>query len=473
MTNKSLVMKFGGSSVGSPDAMFHAVEIIHKIRDDFPQVVVVTSALSGVTDLILDSAANAVSGHMSTVDRTAEGIMSKHKEIADSLIPDDSNRRSLLGEIDSLIDEFKNLCNAVSIIGEASPRALDALASLGERMSVRLLAASIENRGISARYLEATDLIISDDHFQHAHPIIDITNQRIREALNKEFERGKIPVITGFIAATENGITTTLGRGGSDYTAALIAAALPTDMVWIWTDVDGVMTADPRLVPDAQTIAELTYKEVAELAYFGAKVLHPKSIRPVIDAGIGLRVCNTFNPDHPGTNIKESPYSSKHGTIKAVTVIQGQRLITIEGRGMLGVPGVAARTFAAVAATGTSVPLITQASSEQSICFAVPIGAGSRVVSSLEDAFATELSKQDIDRIWASEEVSLITVVGAGIQHTPGISGKVFSALGANNVNVIAIAQGSTEVSISMVVDSLDAESAVQALHKLIISGRN
>jgi len=228
------------------------------------------------------------------------------------------------------------------------------------------------------------------------------------------------------------------------------------------------MTADPRLVPQARTINVLSYREVAELAYFGAKVLHPKTIRPVIEAGIGLRVCNTFNPDQPGTRIISDADNNFHGVIKAVTIIGQQQLITIEGRGMLGVPGVAARTFGAVAATGTSVTLISQASSEQSICFTTPVHSTTSAIESLKAAFSEELERRDIDRIWATDEVSIVTVVGAGMRNTPGIAGRVFSALGSKGVNVIAIAQGSSEVSISLIVDSNDAKPALMSLHELV-----
>lgn len=285
-------------------------------------------------------------------------------------------------------------------------------------------------------------------------------------------------MITGFIAATSDGSIVTLGRGGSDYSAAILGACLPADEVWIWTDVDGVMSADPRLVREACTIPALTFKEVGELAYFGAKVLHPKSIRPVIEAGIGLRVRNTFNPTHPGTQIFPDPprngtaaeSMAPEGVIKAVTAISGLSLITLEGRGMLGVPGVAARTFEAVAATGTSVPLISQASSEQSICFAVPKNTESLVLTALEEIFADEIRKRDIDRIWASEEVVILTVVGAGMRHTPGVAGRIFTALGEQQVNVIAIAQGSSEVSVSLVVDARHARAGLIALHELVQS---
>jgi aspartate kinase len=281
-----------------------------------------------------------------------------------------------------------------------------------------------------------------------------------------------VAVVTGFIAATQDGVTTTLGRGGSDYTAGILGAVLPADDVWIWTDVDGVMTADPRHIQGARTIPVLSYREIAELAYFGAKVVHPKTIRPVIEANIGLRVCNTFNPGHPGTRVVSDPTNGNHGDemhIKAVTAIRGQSLITVEGRGMLGVPGVAARTFGAVAATGTSVPLITQASSEQSICFAVPIETIGRVIASLEAAFELELRRGDIDRVWATDEVTIITIVGAGMRSTPGIAGRIFTALGRREVNVIAIAQGSSEVSVSLVVDAKDANDGVNAVHELIV----
>jgi aspartate kinase len=273
--------------------------------------------------------------------------------------------------------------------------------------------------------------------------------------------------VTGFIGATSAGVVTTLGRDGSDYSAAILGAALEADEVWIYTDVDGVLTADPRVVADAHTLAVLSYREMSELAYFGAKVLHPKTILPALERGIPLRIKNTFNPAHPGTLVVGQS-NGAHGVLKGVTAIERQSLVTIEGRGMLGVPGIAARAFAAVASTGTSVPMISQASSEQSICFVVPQGAAERVVGELRHAFERELARQDIESIFALDDVVVVTVVGAAIRQTPGVAGRIFTAVGNGDINVIAIAMGSSECSISLVVDARHARNAVRHIHSLL-----
>jgi len=461
-----LVMKFGGTSVGSPEAMLQAAKIIRDARKDW-RCLVVTSALSGVTDLLLKGSSCAVSGDIDTPQKLARELRTRHDQVTDALVGSETLRTQVRNRVGILIDNFENLCGAINILGEATPRALDAVASIGERSSIHILSAVLEELGVPVEPIEATQLIVTDDNFQAAHPDLAATASKTRKLLLPMLEANRVPVVTGFVSATPEGITTTLGRGGSDYSAAILATAVGADEVWIWTDVDGVMTTDPRTVPTAETIPALSYRELAELAYFGAKVLHPMTIRPVIEAGIGLSIRNTFNPTHQGTRLV-SGNNGVEGTIKAVTAITGQRLITLEGRGMLGVPGVAARTFGAVADTGTNVILISQASSEQSICFAVPSKSSDRVLSALEEAFSTELANRDIDKIWASSETVIVTVVGSGMRHTPGVAGRVFAALGENGVNVIAIAQGSSEVSISLVIDAPEMEKAVHTLHGLI-----
>ncbi|GAB4243070.1 MAG: aspartate kinase [Acidobacteriota bacterium] len=468
--NPILVMKFGGTSVGDAAAVQSAVNIVERERRRLPQTAVVLSAMSGVTNLLLDSAAKAVAGDREVGARTARELEDRHLQTARTLISDQQRLEGLAEEVAALCHDLRSLLEAISVLGEATPRALDAVASYGERLSIRLFAAVLQDQGIPAEYIESTQLVVTDDHFQAAHPDLAATRRKVQERVVPVLQRGEVAVVSGFLGATPDGIVTTLGRGGSDYSAAILAAALDAAEVIIWTDVDGVMTADPRVVPDAQTIPELSYRELAELAYFGAKVLHPMTIRPVVEQGIDLTIRNTFNADHPGTRLLPRNRDIRK-VIKAVTSIRGQRLITIEGRGMLGVPGVAARAFSAVAATGTNVILISQASSEQSICFAVPSGQADRVVKALEKTFATELADRDIDRIWSTDEVVIVTVVGSGMRHTPGVSGRVFGALGDAGVNVIAIAQGSSEVAISMVIDAADAEKAVRALHALILEG--
>ncbi len=474
MPKQTLVMKFGGTSIGSTEALIKATQIIKDARDQYPRVVVIASAMAGVTDLLLKSASLAAQGNVDSLPNTESTLREKHFAPADALIKDEKLCEEIKQEINALILLLVNLCNAIAVLGEASPRALDAVASLGERMSVRLLSAVVESAGVKAQAIESSELIVTNSHFQSAHPDFEATADKTRQILNPLLDEGVVVITTGFIGATPEGIITTLGRGGSDYSAAIIGKVLPADDVWIWTDVDGVMTTDPRIAPEARTLPEISYSEIAELAYYGAKVLHPKTIRPVVEAGIGLRICNTFNPSHPGTrliaNSKRNGKPVNGKVVKAVTAIRKQKLVTIEGRGMLGVPGVAARAFGAVASTGTSVPLITQASSEQSICFAVPSETASSVLDSLQKTFSYEIEEEDIDRVWATDDVSIITVVGAGMRHTPGVAGKVFSQLGNNGVNVLAIAQGSSEVSISLVVDALDTENAVKALHQLIVN---
>jgi bifunctional aspartokinase / homoserine dehydrogenase 1 len=470
----TLVMKFGGTSVGSADAIRSTAEIVRVGQQSWSRVVVVASAMSGVTDALLKGAHTAASGDANTFKAIAQELRAKHLKALDDLVKQPEHAAVGRATVEVYLSEFESLCHAVNVLGEASPRALDAISSLGERMSIQLIAAYLKSIGAAAQAIESSELVVTDAHFQAANPIDDLTRAKTQNRLRPLLEKGVVPIVTGFIGATRDGVITTLGRGGSDFSAAIMGVALDADEVWIWTDVNGVMTTDPRIDPTAQTLPELTYREISELAYYGAKVLHPKTIRPVVERGIALWIKNTFNPAHPGTQIVRDnghvPGGQIHGSVKAVTVIRGQTMLTVEGRGMLGVPGVAARTFGAVARTHTSVSLISQASSEQSICFTVPENLAASVSAALEDEFRRELHDRDIDDIAVMENVVIVTVVGAGMRHTPGISGRVFGALGTQGINIIAIAQGSSECSISLIVDKQDADAAVRAIHRLIVN---
>lgn len=463
----TLVMKFGGTSVGTSDAMRQVVSIIKKEKMQWKNVVVVTSALSGVTDTLLKMASQEVISNPKVLDKFAIDLIHKHDEIANALIHEPVLFQQTIQAINDVISQVVNLSKAIAVLGESTPRVMDTIASAGERMCIPLLAAALISADVPAEPIEATRLIVTDNHYGDAHPDFERTKMNTCKVLKPILEAGKVPVVTGFLAATESGNITTLGRGGSDYSAAILGAALPADDVWIYTDVNGVMTADPRLVPDATTVPVCSFREIAELAYYGAKVLHPKTIRPVIEAGIGLRVCNTFQPEHPGTRLV-SELDAQQNVIKAITTVRGLKLITLEGRGMLGVPGVAAKTFETVAKLGTSVPLITQASSEQSICFAVPSEVADEVIAMLTKTFAHEIESRDIDRVWATDEVGIVTVVGQGMRSTPGVAGRVCTALGSNNVNIVAIAQGSSEVAISVMVNATELQPALKVLHTLV-----
>jgi aspartokinase/homoserine dehydrogenase 1 len=460
-----IVMKFGGTSVGSIDALQQVTGIVKKARDRGDEVVVVVSAMGGATDLLLNGARQAESGDVATARAAHQEILAKHTEVIDTLLVDSQWHNPLLAEINVLLDEFDALCQSIGVLGELTPRALDVIAGMGERMSVRQVAAILECNNVRAQALDATRLILTDDQYGSASPLMPPTAERCQALLSPLLGAGVIPVVTGFIGATESGIPTTLGRGGSDYTATILGRALGADEVWIWTDVNGVMTADPRVVPDAQTVPRLSFAEVGEMAYFGAKVLHPQAIRPVRRSAIPVRILNTFDPDHPGTYITEQSDGSGQ-TVKAITAIKHLSLITIEGAGMIGVPGVAARTFGAVARTGTSVLMISQSSSEQSICFVVPTSETAMVLGALQDEMAHELKRRDIERIWSQDDIVILAVVGAGMKGTPGISSRVFGALGAHRINVIAIAQGSSEYNISLVVAHGDGDEAVRRIHE-------
>jgi aspartate kinase len=386
----------------------------------------------------------------------------------DELLTNDGERAQLLTLVDSFLDEFDAFCRSVHVLGEVTPRAMDAITSLGERMNARIVAAVLRQRSGFSEAVDATELIVTDETFQNAVPLMELTREKLTTRLLPLLDEGIIPVITGFVGATESGIATTLGRGGSDYSAAIVGACLDTDEVWTWTDVDGVLTADPRIVQDSRVIPVLSYNEVSELAYFGAKVLHPKTIRPVVERGIPLWVKNTFNPACPGTRIIREPEGAP-GTVKAVTAIEGMSMVTVEGRGMMGVPGIAARTFAAVASQGASVLMISQASSEQSICFVIPTNTASPVISAIEEEMVLELSRRDVDRVSSIDDVVIVTAVGAGMRSTPGIASRIFGALAQGDINVTAIAQGSSDCSISLVVAADAAADAIRQIHEMVI----
>ena len=465
---KTRTMKFGGTSVGSAEAITQVIEIVREAVDQGDRVVIVVSAMAGVTDMLLESVARAVAGDNDGYETLARQIREKHEGALTSLIPPGSEREDAYSQLNTLLDQHLKLCQAIYILGEATPRIMDAIVSFGERMSSRLVAAALRAAGSRARAYDAGQFLITNHNYQNADPLWDETEARIQQDLKPVLEEGVIPVITGFIGATPDGQITTLGRGGSDYSASIFAAYTDSDELIIWTDVDGVMTTDPRIDHRAQVLPYVSFQEVGELAYYGAKVVHPKTVQPVMDRGIDVFVRNTFNHRHPGTRIGENGAPSR-GVIKAVTSIRSVSLLTVSGRGMLGVPGIAGRTFLATAEAGANILMISQSSSEQSFCFTVMDDWAIGVKQAVEEELRTEIVRHHVDGVLIRSDVVILTVVGAGMSGTPGVAGRVFTVLGDNNVNVLSIAQGASEVSISFVVAEADLEKAVVALHDLVL----
>jgi aspartate kinase len=464
-----ITMKFGGTSVGSPEAMNQVANIIEKELADGHPVAVVVSAMSGVTDLLIQSVEKAVAGDKWGYLSISQAIRDKHEDAIHQLIRPGHLRESILQRLTAMVDKHAQLCDAINILGEATPRIKDSVVSFGERLSSRLVAAVLQERGINGQAFDAGEFLITNDHYQDADPIWEATESAIQNRLKPIIESGVTPILTGFIGATPDGSITTLGRGGSDFSAAIFAAYLDSDELIIWTDVDGVMTTDPRIDKRAQVLPYVSYVEVGELAYYGAKVLHPKTVQPIVNKEIPLRVRNTFNPEHPGTLIGAEAKASD-GIIKAVTAVRNVSLLTVSGKGMLGVPGIAGRTFLATAKAGASILMISQSSSEQSFCFTVIDAQAESVKNTVESELAAEIAHRDVDSVDILSDIVIITAVGAGMKHKHGVAGQVFTTMGDNNVNVLAIAQGSSECSISFIVSESDLKTAVIKLHDLALN---
>ena len=464
MTTKLQVMKFGGTSVGNGECIARAAEIIAAAARE-GSVVAVVSAMSGVTNRLIEAAQKSEQGDANAGNELASILREQHLQAIETLVRRADSRERLAEQAEKIIDEVRGLCRGTSLLRELTPRTLDAISSVGERLSARLLAGALSELGLQAAAVEATEVIVTDRAHGQAEPLMTGTRERASARLRPLLNEGTIPVVTGFIGATATGTLTTLGRGGSDYSATILGAALDATEVIIWTDVDGVLTADPRLVPEARTLREISYNEAAELAYFGAKVLHPKTLRPVAEAGIPVWIRNSFAPERHGTKITATGHPTARG-VKAITAINDVTLITVGGRGIVGLPGVAAKTFTAAANANSNVLLISQSSSGNDICFIVNSTDAAQTVEKLRQAFAHDLAHQQVEHITVNPDIAIVAVVGDRMRGLPGIAGRTFSALGRRSINIIAIAQGSSEYNVSLVVEAGMMGEAVQWLHR-------
>jgi aspartokinase/homoserine dehydrogenase 1 len=461
-TKKPLrIMKFGGTSVGDAACIKNVVKIILDASRD-SNLVVVVSAMAGVTNKLIEAATGAESGKRELVAAIFDELGRQHEAAANSLILSDEVRKSVIRMMREILEEGDRHCQSTLLLRALTLRARDSVSSLGERLSALLVAAVLAERGEA---IEATELIVTNSEHGAAEPWMDLTCERCEARLRPLLQQGIIPVVTGFIGATVEGVLTTFGRGGSDYSATILGAALHADEVIIWTDVDGVLTADPRIVPSACTIPEISYREAAELAYFGAKVLHPKTLRPLMQTGIPIWVRNTFAPKRRGTEITLMG-PTNGGGVKALTANSDVALITIGGPGMVGVRDFLGRTFTMTAAVQADILLISQSSSQSDICFAVPAALARRTVEALRREFAQDLAHEEVEHISVNSNVAIVAVVGQAMRGTPGIVGRALGALGRKSVDIIANAQGSSECNISFLVAREDLQAALVAIHE-------
>jgi len=459
-----LVMKFGGTSLANAKRIRDVCRIISERRGD--EVVVVVSALAGVTDMLVDTARKVSEGELSEdeIKDFVGELLERHRGIADEVL-DERQLELVLIELQRFSVELEKVLTGIHYVGELTPRSYAYVISFGERFSAPIVSGALNSSGIRSRWFTGYDAgIVTDSSYERAAPLWDATMRNVRSRL-QGLLREMVPVVTGFIAGDEEGRTTTLGRGGSDYTAAIIGAAIDAEEVWIWTDVDGIMTTDPRLVKEARTLPVISYVEAMELAFFGAKVIHPKSIEPAMEKGVPVRVKNTLKPYKEGTLIVSEQERTKE-VVKAVSVMTNVALVTITGAGMIGMPGVAAKTFTALAEEKVNILMISQGSSEVNISLVIEKDDLRKAVRAIKRSF----ERLGIEsRVEHSDKVAIIAVVGAGMRGTKGVAARVFQAVARAGVNVLMIAQGSSEVNISFVVLEKDVKAAALALHREFI----
>ena len=456
------VLKFGGSSLSTPATIRGVGRILLEARRREP-IIVVVSAFQGVTNQLLDCARLAERGDGSHGE-AFDAIARRHRAAVSQLVK--KRRARVRAQVDTLLAELQSTLQGIHLLRHCPLRALDMTASFGERLSAVIVAAYL-GQTVPAVFVDARDIVVTDDQFTHAAVVFRKTNRRTRAYFAALFRRSPrvVPIVTGFIGATDDGQTTTIGRNGSDYSAAIVGAAVGASLIEIWTDVDGVLSADPRIVPSAFVLPQMTYEEAMELSYFGAKVLHSATIAPAVAKRIPILIKNTFNPRAPGTLISRRADERDGALAKGITSVGDLSLLTLRGPGMVGVPGVAERLFRALASRKVSVVIISQASSEHTICFGVRSVDAGRAVAAIRQEFQFEFLEQSM-LVDVKEDQAILAVVGEGMKGRPGVAGKVFEALGRQNVNISAIAQGGSERNISCVIDAPQQVRALNAIHQ-------
>ncbi|WP_291426506.1 aspartate kinase [Deinococcus sp.] len=464
MSYSLLVMKFGGTNMGDGAAIRHSASLVTRSIKEEIKVVVVVSAMAGVTNQLLKIAASAETGDIASANDEIAAMRTRHFTAAQELgaAPDSDTVR----EIREMHETLRQAVYGVYLLRELTPRSRDLIVAFGERLSAPLMSLALEGMQVHAKHVSGGEAgILTDSHFGNAKPLPQ-TYERVKDRLTGFLSAGVTPVVAGFMGETEKGATSTLGRGGTDFTATIIGKALSADEVWAWKDVDGVMSADPRVVKDAQNIEILSYGEVMELAYFGAKVLHPLAVTPIKESGIPLRLKNSTDPDFAGTLVQPEPQHIPDRPVKAVTSIKNVSLITVTGAGVLGVPEVIASVFTALARENITLLMVSQSSSMSNVSLAVPGSDAGRTLQALRSGLSSELNVEE------QNDVAVLAIVGSGMRGQRGVSAKLFASLASSGVNVLMISQGGSELNISVAIEGGQVDTATLAVHQAFGLGR-
>jgi aspartate kinase len=456
-------MKFGGTAVDSGKKIVHITNLIKSYHDKGNEIVGVFSAVTGMTDEILNISGYILKRDKKKIKDFINKTRSIHVDIIHTSIKNKSYRAEVLQVVEVLLKEMENILNGLVLLTEVTEKALDHLLSFGERLLTPIISYSLLDKGIDSVYLTGQEVgILTDSKFGQARPLIDTTKIRVKYHIDPILRENKIPVITGFIGADQNGNITTLGRSGSDYTATIIAVCVDADEVWLWTDVNGLMTADPNIVKEAKVLKEVSFAEAIELSLFGAKYMHPRALEPVMDTKIPIRIRNAFNLSNEGTIISKNTRKSSQKIVKSIVAIRNTALIDVSGGEMVGAPGTAAKIFDALARKNVNIMMISQSPSESSISMVVKKDDLDSAITTLDMTLLDKVIKN----VRVNEDVAVIAVVGSGMRGIKGVAAKVFSSVSKSNINVIMIAQGSSELNLAFVVNNNDCEKAVKSLHQ-------
>ncbi|MFB3888779.1 MAG: aspartate kinase [Candidatus Bathyarchaeia archaeon] len=459
-----IVMKFGGTSVGTGENIRHVADLVTQYAKNDCRVAVVVSALAGVTNSLIEVACQAKKSDAKRIEAFTTQLRKKHLDAAATAIVNKQIQKEVTQTTEKTISELEKVLTGICYIGELTPKSKDYVASFGERLSAPIVWGALKDHNVETQWFTGKEAgIVTDSNFGEAEPLMNFTTHLIRERLEPLVEKSVIPVVTGFIAADQDGIVTTIGRGGSDYTATILGVALQADEVWIWTDVDGIMTTDPKTVPSARKLPQLSYQEAAEMAIFGAKAMHPRALGPVIRENIPVRIRSVFHPDNQGTLITKEPDATVTEVVKAVALIKDVAMVNVSGAGMVGAPGSYAKVFDVLGKNNINIMMVSTAVSEANMSLVMRRNLVGRALSTLEIAL---LGRGLVSEVTAEDDVAVVAVMGANMKGTRGVASRIFTTVANAGINIRMIAQGSSELNISFVVKETDGPAVVKAIHQ-------